>query len=171
MSDRATAEFLVTVPLLQGSEEADLVELARMLRHRTVDAGETVWRQGDQARELVFIVEGGVSFSLRVAGDREVEVGRAGPSEVVGEIGLLDGGVHTMSGRATTPLTMLTLGRADFAALLARQDPMAFRLKRRLASQCAARLRNQLTHLVDSLGGGAAAGAVDDVLRLLEELE
>src|SRR4051794_40305104 len=133
MSDRATVDFLATVPLLEGREEADLVELARVLRRRTVREGEILWRQGDDAREMVFIVDGAVSASLAVPGDRTVEIGTAGPGETIGEIGLLDGEGHTMSARVTETATVLALARVDFAALLAPQDPSAFRLKRRLA--------------------------------------
>ena len=32
MSDRETVDFLATVPLLEGREEADLVELAQVMR-------------------------------------------------------------------------------------------------------------------------------------------
>jgi CRP/FNR family transcriptional regulator, cyclic AMP receptor protein len=170
MSDRATLDFLASVPLLEGQGEADLAELARLLRRRTVAGGELLWRQGDQARELAFVVDGGVTASLQVSADRVVEIGRVGPGGLVGEIALLDGGPHTMSVRATEPLTVLALGRADFAALLARQDPSAFRLKRRLAAQFAARLRNQLGRLADSLGEAAGVPAAD-AGRALAELE
>jgi CRP/FNR family transcriptional regulator, cyclic AMP receptor protein len=171
MSDRATVDFLATVPLLEGREEADLVELARVLRRRIVREGEILWRQGDDAREMVFIVEGGVSASLHVPGDRVVEIGRAGPGEIVGEIALLDGGGHTMSVRVTETATVLALGRVDFAALLARQDPSAFRLKRRLASLLTARHRNQLRHLAASLGGEVAGPPAEDAARAFAELE
>ena len=50
MSDRATVDFLAAVPLLEGRGEADLVELARVLRRRSVGEGEILWRQGDDAR-------------------------------------------------------------------------------------------------------------------------
>src|SRR5919204_176892 len=79
MSERETAGFLATVPLLQGRDDADLLELARVLRRRAVSEGEVLWNQGESARELVFIVEGGVSASLHVPGDRVVEIARAGP--------------------------------------------------------------------------------------------
>jgi hypothetical protein len=36
MSDRETVDFLATVPLLEGRERAELVELARVMRRRTV---------------------------------------------------------------------------------------------------------------------------------------
>jgi CRP/FNR family transcriptional regulator, cyclic AMP receptor protein len=171
MSDCETVDFLATVPLFEGREEADLVELARVMRRRTVREGEILWRQGDDAREMVFIVDGAVSASLNVPGDRTVEIGRAGPGEIVGEIGLLDGQGHTMSVRVTETATVLALGRVDFAALLAPQDPSAFRLKRRLASLFTARLRNQLRHLAVSLGGEVAGPPAEDAARAFAELE
>jgi CRP/FNR family transcriptional regulator len=153
MSDRETVDFLAGVPFFEGRAEAELVALARVMRRRTVRAGAVLWRQGDAARELVIVVDGSVSALLRVPGDRTVEIGRAGPGEIVGEIGLLDGGGHTMGVTATEPATLLALGRLDFAALLAGRDPGAFRLKRHLAALFTARLRSQLRQLAVSLGG------------------
>ena len=170
MSDRETVDFLAGVPLFEGREDADLLRLARVMRRRTVPEGELLWRQGDEAREMLVIVDGGVSASLHVPGDRTVEIARAGRGDVVGEIALLDGDGHTMSVRATETATVLALGRMDFAALFARQDPSAFRLKRRLASLFTARLRNQLQHLAVSLGGEAAGSAAEDAARAFAEL-
>jgi CRP/FNR family transcriptional regulator, cyclic AMP receptor protein len=171
MSDRATVDFLATVPLLEGREQAELVELARVLRRRRLEKGAVLWHQGDDARELVIVVEGGLSVSLHVPGGRAVEIGRAGPGEMVGELALLDGGEHTMSVRVTEPGTVLALGRADFTALLARQDPSAFRLKRRLASLLTARHRDQVMRLAVSLGGELSGPPTDDAGRAFAELE
>jgi CRP/FNR family transcriptional regulator, cyclic AMP receptor protein len=171
MSDRETVDFLAAVPLFEGRDEADLVELARVMRRRTVREGEILWRQGDDAREMVVIVDGAVSASLHVPGDRTVEIVRAGPGEIVGEIALLDGKGHTMSVRVTETATVLALGRLDFAALLAGQHPSAFRLKRRLASLFTARLRNQLRHLAVSLGGEMADPPAEDAALAFADLE
>jgi len=171
MSDRETLEFLAGVPLLEGSEASDLVELAQVLRRRTVPEGEVLWRQGDSGREMVFIVAGGLSASLHVPGDHVVEIGRAGPGETVGETALLDGGAHTMSVRVTETATLLALGRLDFAALLARPHPWAFTLKRRLAALATARLRNQLRHLAGSIGDETASRPGEEAARALADLE
>jgi len=156
MSEREIAGFLATVPLLEGRDEADLTELARVMRRRTVPAGDVLWQQGGVAREALFVVEGAVSATLQVPGERTVEIGRVGPGQILGEIALLDGQGHTMSVRATEATTVLALGRLDFAALLGGRHPAAFALKRRLAALFTARLRDQLTHLAGSLGGEAA---------------
>jgi CRP/FNR family transcriptional regulator, cyclic AMP receptor protein len=171
MSDRAIVDFLATVPLLEGQDETDLVELARLMRRRNVPEGAILWRQGDDPRELVLIVDGAVSSSLRVSGDRTVEIGRAGPGDVVGEMGLLDGEGYTMSARVTEAATVLTLGRLDFAALLGGRRPSAFKLKRRIASLLTARLRTQLQHLADSLGGEVAVPPAEDAAPGLADLE
>jgi CRP/FNR family cyclic AMP-dependent transcriptional regulator len=171
MSDRETVDFLATVALLEGREEADLVQLARVLRRRTVREGEVLWRQGDEPREMLFIVDGAVSASLDLPGDRTVEIGRAGPGEIVGELGLLDGQRHAMSVHATQTTTLLALGRLDFMALLAGRHAPAFALKRRLASLFTARLRAQIRHLAVSLGDEMAGPPAVDGAGVFTDLE
>jgi CRP-like cAMP-binding protein len=171
MSDRETVDFLAGVALLEGRDEADLGRLAQVLRRRTLKKGDLLWRQGDAAREMVFIVDGAVSASLDVPGDRTVEIGRSGPGEIAGELGVLDGHGHTMSVRATEAATVLALGRTDFEALLAGRDPSAFRLRRHLASLFTARLRNQLANLVLSLGGEPPTPPGEDVTQALADLQ
>ena len=119
----------------------------------------------------MFIVDGAVSASLHVPGDRRLEIGRAGPGEILGECALLDGEGQTMSARVTETATVLALGRLDFAALLAGQHPSAFRLKRHLASLCTARLRNQLRHLAISLGGEMDGPPAEDAAPAFADLE
>jgi CRP-like cAMP-binding protein len=171
MSDRETVELLATVPLFEAADEAQLIELARVMRRRTATTGEQLWRQGDDARELVVVVDGAVAVSAQVPGDRAVEMARAGRGDLLGEIALLDGNGYTMSARVTETAELLALGRADFAALFAGQAPSAFRLKRRLASLFTARLRNQLGRLASSLGGELAGPPAAEASRLLAELE
>jgi CRP-like cAMP-binding protein len=171
MSDRETVDFLATVPLLEGRDEADLEALARVVRRRTVRAGETLWRQGGDARELLFVVDGSLSASLRLPGGRTVTVWTAGRGEAVGEIALLDGQGHTMSVQVNETATLLALGRLEFAALLARPDPSAFRLKRGLAALFTSRMRNQLGNLAASLGGEAAGPRAEDAARTFTALQ
>src|SRR5438128_9558106 len=101
MSDRATVDFLATVPLLECLEEADLVEPAPVMHRGTVREGATRWRQGALAREVLFVVDGAVATSLQLPGDHTLEMGIAGPGDIVGEIALLDGQGHTLAARVT----------------------------------------------------------------------
>jgi CRP-like cAMP-binding protein len=163
MFDEATsrasgiASFLATVPLLEGIPEPELEDLAGLLLQRTRPVGEVLWRQGDEARGMELVVDGRVSISLRLPGDRDVELTSVGPGEVLGEIPLLDGGEHSATARVAEPATLLSLSRADFVALVARRHPTAFTLKRRLTAIACARLRRQLGGLAGALTGEAGA--------------
>jgi CRP-like cAMP-binding protein len=150
--------FLATVPLLDGMPEAELAELARVARRRDLLPGEVLWREGDEAQAMLFIVDGRVSISLRLPGDRTVEVTSLGSGEVLGEIPLLDGGRHSATASVIEPATLLSLSRAEFAALVSRRTPTAFALKRRIAGVACGRLRLQLARLAVSLGDGDPPG-------------
>jgi CRP-like cAMP-binding protein len=155
-TDVEVVAFLATVPLLDGVPEAELANLAGVLRRRDLPAGEVLWNQGDEAVAMLLIMGGRVSISLHLPGERAVEVASMGRGEVLGEIPLLDGGRHSATARVTEPASVLSLTRADFAALVSRRHPTAFTLKRRIAGVGCARLRGQLAVLAASLGGGAA---------------
>ena len=167
MSDGAVA-FLATVPLLEGIPEPELAELAGVLRRRDVPAGEILWREGDEAAGMLLIVDGQVSVSLRLPGDRGVEVAAMGRGEALGEVPLLDGGQHSATARVTEPASLLSLSRADFAALVSRHHPTAFALKRAIARVACGRLRAQLAALARSLGGGPAGAPAADAAEELE---
>src|ERR1700710_476901 len=154
MSDPETADFLATVPLLAGREREDLLALARLVRRRPVTAGETLWQQAGAPRELVFVVDGALTATLCLPDGRTVDVWRAGRGETVGELALLRGDGHTMRVHVAETTTLLALGRVEFTALLARQDPSAFRLKRSLSTMFSARLRGGHRGLAAALGGG-----------------
>jgi CRP-like cAMP-binding protein len=153
---REAVEFLATVPLLEGIPKPKLEELAGILRRREFSVGDVLWREGEEAEEMLLIVDGRISVSLRLPGDRAVEVTTLGPREVVGEVPLLDGGQHSATARVIEPTSLLSLSRADFAALVSGRHPTAFILKRRIAGVACTRLREQLAVLAASLGGEAA---------------
>src|SRR3954469_16051154 len=126
MSDPEIIDLLATVPLFTGIERPDLAEFARIMRRRVFQEGEVLWRQGDEATEMLVMVDGHVCVTLQLPGERAVELASVGPGEAVGELALLDGGQRTASAHVTAAATMLSLGRPDLAALVSRRHASAF---------------------------------------------
>ena len=160
---RRVVAFLATVPLLEGIREAELAELARVLRRRDVPAGEILWREGDEAsgdapdRRRARV---GLAAAARRPGGRGRRP-RAG--ERCSARSRCSTAVATRrTARVTERASLLSLSRADFAALVSRRHPTAFALKRRIAGIACARLRRQLAVLAASLGGdGPSRGRRD----------
>jgi CRP-like cAMP-binding protein len=151
----STVAFLNEVPVFAGIRAEELAELARVFRRREPGVGEILWRQGDEANAMFLVVDGRLSVSIHLPGDRDVEIGRAERGDVLGEVPLLDGGRHSGTVRVAEAASLLALSRADFAALVSRSHPTSFTLKRRLAGVVSERLRVQLAALASSMGGGA----------------
>jgi CRP-like cAMP-binding protein len=171
MSEPDSVGFLAAAPLFEGLQRRDLTEVARVMRRRSMAVGDVLWRQGTEARGMALIVEGRVSVTLRLPGDRALELTSAGPGETLGELPLIDGGPHSATATVTEAGSLLLLNRSDFAALVSRDDPSAFALKRRFAAVTAARLRRRLEDLGDSLGPRETAAAAADPVQTPEQLE
>jgi CRP-like cAMP-binding protein len=165
-----TVAFLASVPLFDGMTGIELEELAGVMRRRNVQAGSVLWRESEDADSLLVIVSGRVEISLVLPGDRAVQLTTVGPGQILGEIPLLGGGKHTATARAIEAVTLLALGRADFAGLVSRRHPTAFALKRRIAGIACERLRTQLATLAASLAGDSA-GALAEAGPPAAELE
>ncbi|MBV8682988.1 MAG: cyclic nucleotide-binding domain-containing protein, partial [Caulobacteraceae bacterium] len=102
----STAELLGSVVLFEALSAAELESLASDVAPRSIEPGDVVFHQGDPANSL-FVIEAGIleiSRSLPEGGTDTI--GRIGPGEYIGELGLI-----TKSPRAFT-LTSLTHGRA-----------------------------------------------------------
>jgi CRP-like cAMP-binding protein len=107
---------------------------------------------------MVLIINGLVSLSVRLPGERTIEFTCSGVGEVLGEVPLLDGGRHSATARVVEPVSLFWLSRGDFIALVARRHSTAFALKRRIARVTCGRLRTQLAKLAATLGDGPADG-------------
>jgi CRP-like cAMP-binding protein len=167
MPEAAGVAVLETAPLFSGLQPGELAEVTRVMRPRSVAAGDVLWHQGADAEGMALVVEGRVSVELRLPGGRTVTLAEAGPGETLGELPLMDGGPHSATARVTQAGSVLVFGRADFAPFVARADPSAYALQRRLAQVTAARLRRQLEQLAATLGPGppeTAPAAVADQL-------
>lgn len=162
MSEPDIVAILAAAPLFEGLPSSDLGKVARVVSRRSVSVGDILWHQGTEATGMALIVAGRVSVTLRLPGDRTLELTDAGPGETLGELPLIDGGAHSATARVTQDGSLLFLSRAEFGALVSRQDPSAFVLKRRFAAVSAARLRRQLEYLGDSLGPRSPGRATAD---------
>ena len=80
------------------------------------EGGETIFHQGDLARNFYIVLSGEVMVSREHDG-QEASVATLGSGEYFGEMSLLRGVRHTASVRALTPVDVLIMSGADFTSL------------------------------------------------------
>jgi CRP/FNR family transcriptional regulator, cyclic AMP receptor protein len=157
--------FLADVSLFAGIPGGELEEVTRVMRTVDIEAGDVLFRQGEEADGLHVLVHGLVQACRRLPGGSELEYARLGPGDVLGEIPLLDGGLRSGTVRALEPTRAYFLARADFTALVSRLHPTAFAIKRQILRNACSRLRVSHAALVDLLGGGPAAEPAPPLLE------
>ena len=127
--------------------DSALRELAQVCLQRTYRRGQFLWYEGDSGDYLVVIVRGLVKVTVTSPRGDEMLLVTLGPSEVVGELSVIDGGARSASVVALTPTTGIVIGRAPLIALMQRSPELLDVLLRSMGA-LVRRLTERATDLV-----------------------
>jgi len=112
------SELVRRFPLFEGLDDAALRRLARALRTRYVNAGDTISLRNVSARSVYFIASGAVE--LESAGQKW----RLGRGEMFGQMAILMNKSRRADVRAIAPSTLLVLDEERFRRLLGRSKAL-----------------------------------------------
>jgi CRP/FNR family cyclic AMP-dependent transcriptional regulator len=139
-------DTLARVDLFAGLDKKDLQVLTKACQERTYKAGSTLIKQGDTGVGLYVIISGTVRITQANNPDKaEVDLGTAGPGNVLGEMALLDDLPRSATVTAVTDVTALLLPVWEFRTTLRNQPDIALRL----LSVLSHRLRKAESHSRD----------------------
>jgi CRP-like cAMP-binding protein len=120
------AEDLKRVPLFSGLSQRQLRRLSRQFRERSFRPGTTVTRQGQMGGIGFFLVkEGEASVSIDGA-----EVGKLGPGDYFGELGLVSERARLATVTAQGRLSCLEMASWDFRRFITENPDVSWKLLR-----------------------------------------
>lgn len=111
-------QLLRNLTLFEALSGDQIEQLALELKHHTLDPGETLYEEGGTDTALFIIGAGVLEISRMPAGQRRSVIGRIGPGEYIGEIGLLTGDPRPVTVTALTAVDAYELPRDAFKALI-----------------------------------------------------
>lgn len=111
--------MLARVPLFSHLSAAEIADIMRLLRARTIEQGEILVRRGDAASSMYFITAGEVEIALPSQHVRLTD------GTFFGEIALLHKTKRSGTVTATRKTRLLVLDAQDFHALIARMPTLA----------------------------------------------
>lgn len=138
---RSTAEVLRSLPYFADLPEDILTDVCEGSEQVEIPAHGVIIEEGSHSEEMYVVVEGQLLVTKSTP-DREVELARLGPGEVVGEIALLDQAPRTATVRTAEASLLIKVPVAAFEALL--RDPTVVR---RMFRTVTSRLRDIETTL------------------------
>jgi CRP-like cAMP-binding protein len=117
------------VPLLGGLSDRELERFASDFTERTIPAGSSIVKEGDEKGVGFFVItDGEASVSLRGK-----EVAKLGPGDHFGEVALIRDRVRTASVTATTDVRCVVTSFWEFRSFVKGNADLAWRLLERLA--------------------------------------
>ncbi|MDQ4028925.1 MAG: Crp/Fnr family transcriptional regulator [Actinomycetota bacterium] len=147
MNSERAAALLARTALFENLDDDARNSLASVAINRSYKKGHLICHQGDLGEALFIIVEGHVKvFVTSEEGDEMVLV-TLGPSEVFGELSLMDGGPRSASAEALEPTKLLAIGRGPLLEVL-RHRPEATDALLRSLGAVVRRLTEQAADLV-----------------------
>jgi CRP/FNR family cyclic AMP-dependent transcriptional regulator len=175
---------LKKIPLFASLAEADLENLASLIRRKTIRKGELLFRQGDEGTALYLILQGRIKISVSRRTDT-VTLAILGQGEFLGEMALLDDLPRSADAMALEDSQLYALNRKDFLFFLKNKEhavhailaSLSLRLRKTdnlLAEMCflnlPARLVNKLAELAESLAANETKPQVATIKISQQEL-
>jgi CRP-like cAMP-binding protein len=112
-----TIAQLREVGLFGALSDEFLEHLAATLTVQRVDAGETVFREGDPAREMYVVLEGEIEVLKKSRRGRETRVAILGPNDTFGEMSIIDMLPRSATVRALGPSRLLRISTEEMDGL------------------------------------------------------
>ena len=108
------------------------------------EANKVILAEGDHGEQAYLIREGVVEIRKGAYGDSPRVLARLGPSDVFGEMALIDNRPHMASAITTEPTELVAISRTEFERRLREMDPTMRSLFRLLSH----RVRNMAEEMV-----------------------
>lgn len=120
---------------LDNSQIYQLLQVCKVRKHRK---GELIFDEGEVAREMYLIMSGQVRITKGKAGAESIVILILKRGDILGEMGIIDGGPRSASATAETDCQLLVLHQVS---LLRCDDNTAGKIYRNLASILSSKLR------------------------------
>lgn len=117
---------------LSGQEIEALLTYSRVERY---PAGEEIFSKGSPPNTMMLVLQGSVRISSISLTGKEIVLNIINAGDIVGEIGMLDGGGRSGDAIAKTDCELLVLNRRDFMPLLDHHADMCLMLIRILCQR------------------------------------
>jgi len=119
--------LLSNIALFESLTDDDLAALAQRVAAVSYDAGDVVFRQGDQGSALFVVEDGAVEISYG-EGRARVVLSTLFTGQYFGELSLFDGSPRSATATAAKPSTLIRLDREDLVDFVNKNPPAALRI-------------------------------------------
>jgi CRP/FNR family transcriptional regulator, cyclic AMP receptor protein len=131
----AVLKIIKEQSILGALAEQDLQALVRQSPVRDLPKNRVLFRNGDEGRSVVLIMQGYIKLSTMAANGREVVLEIAGPGTIFGELAVLNGSPRRADATTLTACRVLAIDGVLFRRLVGRTPEAMFAAIRLLSER------------------------------------
>ncbi|HAJ35346.1 MAG TPA: hypothetical protein DCL15_06595 [Chloroflexi bacterium] len=138
MQDKALARrvaLLQPMPLFAGLPEKEIETIILDLRLKEYARDEIIFRQGDESREVYFVLKGKVRIFTTSPSGNETSIAIFSTNDVIGELAAVDYAPRSATAKAVSPVSLLSMAQERFLYHLETMPRFAMAFIRLLAGK------------------------------------
>ena len=156
--------------ILSGLSEDHLRGLVRVMKRRTLQSGEALFKQGWTGDFMAVVAAGAFRVSVMNADGRETPVTELAAGDVMGEMACVDPAPRSATVTALAPAVVYCLSRAMLIAFRDKGPEVAMAIVGGVIGQVTDRIRKTNARIEERMGGGAAPACRDPAAAIREVL-
>jgi CRP-like cAMP-binding protein len=117
MQDDALARriaLLQEMPLFRNLSKKDIETIVHDLRLKEYNRDDVIFRQGDESREVYFVLKGKVRIYTTSPSGGETSIAIFSTNDVIGELAAIDHAPRSATAKAITPVLLLSMSQERF---------------------------------------------------------
>jgi len=142
-------DLLVNLPVFKGFTRDDLRLAIKYMNYRPAEAGEYVFKEGDEGSYLCFVAHGTYEVLKSTRKEITMRISLLEKGDSIGEMAVIDNYPRSATVRAKTRGGLVTLSRDSFDLFLDHHPHAGIKLLRGIARLLCANLRKTSQAVVD----------------------
>jgi CRP-like cAMP-binding protein len=127
--------MLRAMEIFKGLRQSEIEALLEDLRLREYEKDDLIFHQGDESRQVYFVLKGKVRVYKISPSGGETSIDIFSENDVIGELAALDSRPRSATAKAMSPVTLLTMTQEAFLHRLETMPGLALGLARILAQK------------------------------------
>lgn len=152
-----TINFLQSVGIFSLLNIDEINDIIEYLKSAEFNAGEKLFSEGDEGKELFIVKSGSVQSFIRQASGKDREIAEFAAGNFFGEMSIFEKAPRSASCITKTGCELLRLHQSDFYRIMDRHPDIAIKIMYRMLNITTQRLRNTNEFLSDMVQWGEEA--------------
>ncbi len=147
---KAIVDFFLEIPLFQKMNAEEIKAVAKHMSVVDLNAGDILFREGDEGRFMCFIVRGELDvIKQHGASGKDVLLNTLGRGKSIGEMSVIESLPRSATAKARVKTKLYILSRPAFDLVLSRHSNIGIKLLKGIATLLSDNLRKTSCRLAE----------------------